>query len=98
MKYKFKTKDQVYKLFVKTNKYETQHNYTLEPKVYTVSVANRDSVMLHNVPYLIFDYDGKIINTDYRKLINTRVNNRLTGTNSLFTWEDAVIVPANMYN
>lgn len=98
MRYKFKVKDKVYKWFVNKNKYETQHDKTLDPKVYTVSVANKDSVMLYNVPYIVFDYDGNIISTDYRKVINVRVNNRLTGANSLSTWMDAVIVPASVYN
>lgn len=98
MKYKFKTKDKVYKWFPKTDKYETQHKHTLDPKVYTVAVANSDGVILHNVPYILFGYDGNILSTDYRKVVNMRTNNRICGTNAVQTWIDAVIVPASVYN
>ena len=69
MKYKFKAKDKVYKWFPKSNKFETQHQKTLDPKVYTVAVANSDGVILHNVPYILFDYAGNILSTDHRKVV-----------------------------
>ncbi len=98
MRYKFKAKDKVYKWFPKTDKYETQHQKTLDPKVYTVAVANSDGVILHNVPYILFDYAGNILSTDHRKVVNMKTNNRITGTNPIQTWNDAVIIPASVYN
>lgn len=98
MKYKFKVKDKVYKWFPKKDKYETQHKLTLDPKIYTVAVVNSDGVILYNVPYILFGHDGNILSTDYRKVVNMRTNNRITGTNSIQTWIDAAIIPANIYN
>lgn len=98
MTYRFKSKDKVYKYFPNADKYETQHRQTLEPKVYTIAVANSDGVILHNVPYILFNYDGEIIHMDYRKCPNVYVGKKIAGTKSLPTWSDAVIVPASMYN
>jgi hypothetical protein len=94
--YNFKERQQVYKLVDG----EIEKSYKGGScKIYTIETVDKSGVKLYSVPYVYFNFYGKVESVDVRKCPVITVNDcSKTGNKNLWhTWNNACIVPVEEF-